>query len=138
MTTGSESDRVSSPYRSSTWRSLSNMASPQGAGQTAAAPRRGDGDDKLFGTRVWRGVWPALALPLGERLPLVLPLEALNATGSIQELLLARKERMALGAHLHPDLGLGRSGMNDLSAGTRDRRIDVFGMNASLHGPPPG
>src|SRR5215467_9998872 len=99
----------------------------------------GDGDGKLNWTlTAWRGVWPALALPLRERLPLVFPLEALNATGGVQELLLAGEVGMALGAHLHPDLGLRRPGVNDLSAVAGDRRIDVLGMNASLHGPPPG
>jgi UDP-N-acetylmuramate-alanine ligase len=44
---------------------------------------------------------------------------------------------VALGTHFHPNLGLGGAGMNDLAAVTRDRGIDVFGMNASLHGPPP-
>jgi len=97
-----------------------------------------DGDVKRFGTLgAWRGVWPALALPFREWLPIVFPLEALDAAGSVQELLLPREERMALGTHFDPDLRLGRPGVNDLAAIAGDRRIDVLGMNASLHGAPP-
>jgi hypothetical protein len=97
-----------------------------------------NGDVKRFGTlAAWRGVWPALDLSLREWLPIVFPLEALDAAGSVQELLLPREERMALGTHFDPDLRLGRSGVNDLAAIAGDRRIHVLGMNASLHGAPP-
>src|SRR5215467_4965604 len=110
-----------------------------GGGADDGLAARGDGDEQQYGTlTAWRGVRPAPILPLRERLPLVFPLEALNAAGGIQKLLLAGKVGMALGAHLHPDLGLRRPGVNDLSAVAGDRRIDVLGMNASLHGPPPG
>src|SRR5215467_12561915 len=109
-----------------------------GGGADDSLAARGDGDEQQYGTlTAWRGVRPAPVLPLRERLPLVLPLEALNAAGGIQELLLAGEVGMALGAHLHPDLRLRRPGVNDLSAVAGDRRIDVLGMNASLHGPPP-
>src|SRR5262249_29525973 len=40
---------------------------------------------------------------------------------------------MALGADLHPDVGLGRAGADDLPARTSDHRVHVFRMNAHLH-----
>src|SRR5262247_2981705 len=110
-----------------------------GGGADDSLAAHGNGDEQTYETlTAWRGVRPAPVLSLRERLPLVFPLEALNAAGGVQELLLAGEEGMALGAHLHPDLGLRRPGVNDLSAVAGDRRIDVLGMNASLHGPPPG
>src|SRR5262245_48661143 len=76
-------------------------------------------------------------LPRGRSLALVLALEPLHAPGGVHELLLAGVEGVTLRAHLHPDVRLGRTGANDLSARTRDGGVDVVGMNASLHGPPP-
>src|SRR5215468_161898 len=103
MTAGSDSERVSSRYRSSTCRSLSNMGRPHGALGSRRRGGRGDGL-ALRRATAWRGAQPAGTLPLRERLPLVFPLEPLDAAGRVQELLLAREEGMALGAHLHPDL----------------------------------
>src|SRR5207244_7508450 len=71
------------------------------------------------------------------RLALVLSLEPLDAAGGVHELLLARVERVALGADFHPDVGLRRASLDDLAARARDLRVDVIRMNASLHGPPP-
>src|SRR5436305_4669916 len=62
------------------------------------------------------------------------PLEALDAAARVHELLLARVERVALGADLDVQLGL---------RGTRGERVpaaavhggeDVLGMNLGLHG----
>src|SRR5256886_17702278 len=77
--------------------------------------------------------------PVAERslrrhaLPLVLPLEALDAPGRVHELLLAGVEGVALRADLHPDVGPGRAGANDLAARARDRRLHVLRMNTHLH-----
>src|SRR6266498_5008355 len=84
-----------------------------------------------------RAVAPNRALPLCERLPLVLSLEALDAARGVHELLLAGEEGVTLGAYLHPDVGPSGAGVNDFSAVAGDRRVHVIGMNASLHGPPP-
>src|SRR5262249_22715403 len=81
---------------------------------------------------------PSPALPLRRGLPVVLALEALDATRGVHELLLTREERMALRAYLDSDLGPRRAGVDNLTAIAGDRRINVLGMNASLHGPPPG
>src|SRR5207253_6202297 len=75
-------------------------------------------------------------LARGRSLTLVLALKPLDAPGRVHELLLAGVEGVTLRAHLHPDLRLGRAGMDDLPAGARDVRIDVLRMNASLHCPP--
>src|SRR5947208_4357001 len=77
--------------------------------------------------------------PVAERslrqhaLPLVLPLEALDAPGRVHKLLLAGVEGVALRADLHPDVGPGRAGANDLAARARDRRLHVLRMNTHLH-----
>src|SRR5882724_8922144 len=84
-----------------------------------------------------RGAAPSRALPLGDLLPLVLLLEALDPPGGVQEPLLSREEGMALGADLHLDGRHGGAGVNDFPAVAGDRRINVVRMNASLHGAPP-
>src|SRR5882724_4970521 len=84
-----------------------------------------------------RGAAPSGALPLGDRLPLVLLLEALDPPGGVQEPLLPREEGVALGAHLHLDGRHGGAGVDDFPAVAGDRRINVVRMNASLHGAPP-
>src|SRR5207245_5527 len=72
-----------------------------------------------------------------DRRPLVLALESLDPSRRVHELLLPGVEGMALRAHFHPDLGPGRTGMHHLAARAGDGGIDIFRMNASLHGPPP-
>src|SRR6185295_4390398 len=74
------------------------------------------------------------ALPLLDRLPVVLALEALHAARRVDEPLLPGEEGVALGADLDLDGRSGGAGVNDLSAVARNRRINVVRMNRSLHG----
>src|SRR5206468_10016522 len=58
----------------------------------------------------WNPPQPVAERSLRRRaLPLVFPLKALDAPGSVHELLLAGIEGMALRADLHPDVGPGRA-----------------------------
>src|SRR5439155_628770 len=59
-------------------------------------------------------------LRAGTALDPVLALEALDPAGGIDELLLAREERMARRADLDVDLGHGGAGLDDVTAGTDD------------------
>src|SRR6476661_7255919 len=59
--------------------------------------------------------------------------EALYAAAGVDELLLARVERVALRANLDVQLGLRRAGLERVSAGTRHRGDDVLGMDVGLH-----
>src|SRR4029450_7054458 len=68
------------------------------------------------------------------RLALVLALEALHTAGRVHELLLPRVEGMALGADLHPDVGLGRPGVDDIPTRAGNGRLRMVRMNAHLHG----
>src|SRR4029077_1430956 len=102
------------------------------------APRRGPGVLHSRGPPIREtGLNESVELSRGDGPALVLALEPLDAPGRVHELLLAGVEGVTLGAHLHPDLGLGRAGVDDLSARARDGGVDVVRMNASLHGPPP-
>src|SRR5687767_15402578 len=94
------------------------MAGPRAPGGAGAGKERRSG---------WL---PARACRRG---PVVLALEALHTAGGVHELLLAREERVALGADLDPDLGLGRPRVYHLAARAGDRGVDVFRMNAHLH-----
>ena len=60
-------------------------------------------------------------------------LEALDATTGVDQLLPARVERMAGGADLDVDLGLGRAGHEFVAAGAADVGVDVFRMDFGLH-----
>src|SRR6266545_4685944 len=84
-----------------------------------------------------RGAAPSRALPLGDLLPLVFLLEALDPPGGVQEPLLPREEGVALGADLDLDRRDGGAGVDDFPTVAGDRRINVVRMNASLHGAPP-
>src|SRR5207244_2540001 len=72
-------------------------------------------------------------LRAGSALDAVLALEALDPAGGIDELLLAREERMARRADLDVDLGHGGTGLDDIAAGTDDLGLVVPRMNAFLH-----
>src|SRR5690242_21666682 len=61
------------------------------------------------------------------------PLEALDATTGVDQLLLARVERVAGRADLDVDLVLRRAGHELVAAGAADVSVYVFGMNVSLH-----
>src|SRR5687767_2306659 len=69
------------------------------------------------------------------RLHSVLAAEPLDAAGRIDELLLAREERMAVGAdfHVHDFLHRGAR-LDHVPADTDDARVVVAGMHVLLHG----
>src|SRR5687768_2248326 len=60
-------------------------------------------------------------------------LEALHPTAGVDELLLARVERVALGADLHVELFLRRARPELVSARARHVREDVVGVDVGLH-----
>src|SRR5215471_12450526 len=122
---GSDSARAISLDRSSMWRSLSNsIATHRAPGGRrsmgmAARPRDRRGLEARRPRRVWvkekaggRGVPPAWKRALGagrRRLAPVLPLEPLDATRGVHELVLSGVERMALRAHFDVDVGSSRA-----------------------------
>src|SRR4029453_3931040 len=106
------------------------MRAPQGW-TLGRRRRRDEGRPELGCCRVCgsvRGAAPSRALPLCGPLPLVLPLEALDAPGGGHELLLPGEEGMTLGAALHPDRRHGGAGVNDLPAVAGDRGVNVVRM----------
>ena len=64
----------------------------------------------------------------------VLPVELIDTTAGIDQLLLAGVERVALGADLNRDVGLGGAGLNDGAASALDGGLLVFRMDSFLHG----
>jgi pantothenate kinase-related protein Tda10 len=72
----------------------------------------------------------ALALRLAEAL-----LELGNATASIEDLLLARVERVALATHVSVNLAtFGRAARHELApTGTSDLGVDVLGVDTGFH-----
>src|SRR5581483_1678519 len=68
---------------------------------------------------------------VGLRVSLV---EAIDAALDIEEVLLAREERVALRAHLDVQLGLRRTGRERVAAGALDLRLDVRGVDLLFHG----
>src|SRR5215813_2240321 len=157
---GSARVRASSFERSSICRSLSNSivdhASPAGTGhgrlvpahdgpnEAAGWPRRKLGVGESLGDKKMRRPEPVPGpagaketLARGRRLALVLALEPLHPPRRVHELLLAREKGMALRAHLDPDVGPSRTGLDDLPARTSDGRVHVARMNTHLHEKPP-
>src|SRR4051812_45190729 len=61
-------------------------------------------------------------------------LEALDAPAGVDKLLLARVERMAVGADLDVHVALGRAGDELVPARAAHRRLDVLRMDFGLHG----
>ena len=59
--------------------------------------------------------------------------EALDASGRIDETLLAGEERMALRTDVRMDLGLSRSSLERIAAGALHSRRMVFGMDVGFH-----
>ncbi len=59
--------------------------------------------------------------------------EPFNATFAIDKLLFARIERMALAADLDPDIFFRRARVDNITAGARYRRLEVFRMNTFTH-----
>jgi hypothetical protein len=64
---------------------------------------------------------------------LVLALESLNPASGIDDLLLTRKEWVAIVTNLDLDRVLGGPGRELVTACTADTALDVFGMDFSLH-----
>src|SRR3954463_14532619 len=60
-------------------------------------------------------------------------LEPLDAAPRVDQLLTAGVERVAVGADLHVQLGLGRTGRELVAAGAADVCLDVLGMDVGLH-----
>src|SRR4051794_14182727 len=60
-------------------------------------------------------------------------LEPVDAAAGVHDLLLARVERVAVGADLDVDLGVGRPGHELVPAGARHAGLDVVGVNSGLH-----
>ena len=59
--------------------------------------------------------------------------ELLDAACRVEQLLLAGKERMAIGADFHMDIGLGRAGKYGIAARAENRTLAVLGMGILLH-----
>lgn len=60
-------------------------------------------------------------------------IEPFDAARSVDQLLLACEERMAIGTDLKPDLRLRRPCLPRLTAGAMHGRVHVFWVNISLH-----
>ena len=67
----------------------------------------------------------------------VLLVELIDAAAGVHELLLARIERVALGADLNGDVLLGGAGLDNVAAGAPDGGLVVFRVDAFLHFPSP-
>ena len=61
-------------------------------------------------------------------------LEAVHTSASVHQLLLARVERMALGANVNAHLLLDRAGLKGLAADAANDRLAVIRMDLFLHG----
>ena len=59
--------------------------------------------------------------------------EHIHAAAGIHQLLLARKERVALGTYFDFDILLGRPGVNHVATGAGDGGLLVVGMYILLH-----
>ena len=59
--------------------------------------------------------------------------EAINTSTSVNQLLLAGIERVALGADFNTNVLLGRTGGKDIAASTADSGLFVIGMDTFLH-----
>ena len=59
--------------------------------------------------------------------------ELLHAAAGIDELLLAGKERMALGANFNTDILLSRTGLNNITASTGNGSLSIVRMDLFLH-----
>src|ERR1700756_379259 len=66
--------------------------------------------------------------------PVVLALELLDAAGGVHVLHLAGEEGVAGRADFDGDVLLRAARGEAVAAAADDRRLDVFGMNAGLHG----
>jgi len=89
------------------------------------------GAGEHFSESVAKAQWNASAslLLLAELLA-----EALDATRGVDQALLASEERMALGADVGMDLGLGGARLEGVAAGALHGGRVVLWMDAGLHG----
>ena len=60
-------------------------------------------------------------------------LEAIHASAGVHQLLLARKEGVALGADFNLQFRLGRTGLKRLTAHATDDGLAIFGMDLIFH-----
>ena len=60
-------------------------------------------------------------------------IEPINASTSVNQLLLAGVERVALGADFNANVLLGRTSGKDIAAGTANGSLFVIGMDTFLH-----
>ena len=60
-------------------------------------------------------------------------LEAIHASTRVNQLLLTRVERMALGADIHLHFLFGGAGLEGLTAYAANDALTVFGMDSFLH-----
>src|SRR3954464_5765651 len=65
--------------------------------------------------------------------PAVPALELLDAAARVHQLLLAGVEGVALAAQLDTEVGLRRPGGERVATRALDRRLDVLGVDVSLH-----
>ena len=63
----------------------------------------------------------------------VFAVESLDSTGCIDELLLASKEGVAIGADFKPDFGLCGARLPGLATRAMHGRLHIFRMNIGLH-----
>jgi hypothetical protein len=52
---------------------------------------------------------------------------------AVHDALLAREERVALGAQVGAQIFAGGSGLPGVATGAGDRRVDVLGMDTGFH-----
>lgn len=80
-------------------------------------------NDRLFGRRVRQS----------GLLQVESPAQSLYAALGIYNALLPRVKGVAFAADLHAHGGLGRAGVENVTAGASYHRVDEFGMNISFH-----
>jgi hypothetical protein len=64
---------------------------------------------------------------------LVLLAEPFDPAGSVDQFLFSGKKRMALRTNFDPDILLGRTYCDLVTAGTLDGRLEVVGMDVCFH-----
>ena len=62
-------------------------------------------------------------------MPAIFAAESFNASGGINQLLLTREKRMAVGAYFDVDILQGRARLDNITAGAFDLGFMILGMN---------